>query len=111
MVWAVALGSCQDPAYRAKQAVRDGRIDRTVMLHLAREQAGPKKLEELAELDRELQKRNAEHLEKTWKRIHERHQRDYERWIEMWPRREKELRKLMEDDFENMAETWRKMVY
>ena len=111
MVLVVALTSCQDPAYKAKQEVRQAHIDRDAMLYLAREGAGPEHLEALAELDKELQKRYAERLKKTLKMIQKRQERDHTRWIEMRPLREEQLRKLMEGKPEDIPEVWRKMTY
>lgn len=108
---AVALSSCQDPAYKAKQEVRKAQIDRNAMLYLAREEAGPEHLEALAELDEELQKRYAERLKETLKMIQTRQARDNKQWIEMRPLREEQLRKLMEGDPEDIPEVWRKMTY
>ena len=108
---AVGLSSCQDPAYKAKQAVREAHIDRDAMLYLTRERAGPEHLEALAELDKELQKRYAERLKKTLKMIQKRQERDHTRWIEMRPLREEQLRKLMEGKPEDIPEVWGKMTY
>ena len=110
-VLAVALSSCQDPAYKTKQAAREDRIERTLGLHLSREQAGSENIEALAELDKEMQKRYAERLAKTIKLINERNKYDNKRWIEMRSLREEHLRRLLEGKPEDIPEVWGKMIY
>ena len=110
-VLAVGLSSCQDPAYKAKQEVRQAHIDRDAMLYLARERAGPEHLEALAELDKKLEKRYAEQLKKTLKMIQKRQERDRTQWIEMRSLREEQLRKMMEGKPEDILEIWGTMIY
>ena len=117
LIWTVLLAltatltGCLDPAYRTKRAIRDGWIDRDLMLHLAREDVSPENIEALAELDKELQKRYSERLDKTFKMIHERYEYDNRRWEEMRPIREERLRRLLEGKPEEIPEAWRKMTY
>ena len=110
-VFIISLTSCQDPAYKAKQAVRNAYIDRNAMLYLSREQAGPEHLEALAELDQEMRRRYADRLEKTIKLVNERWQYDNNRWIEMRPVREQHIRRMLEGKPEDIPDVWRKMTY
>ena len=110
-VLAVALTSCQDPAYKARQSAREDRIDRYLGMYMSREQAGPENIEALTELDREMEKIYAERLAETIKKINERYKYDNERWIELRSIREEHLRKLLEGKPEDIPEVWGKMIY
>ena len=107
----VSTIGCQDPDYKAKQAIREGRLDEYLDKFATSEKERSERIEALRALHFELQTEYARSLEKTLKLIEESYLKDQEHWLEQKPMREEKVYSILGGKPERIPGTWGKMVY
>lgn len=110
-VLALSITACQDPEYKAKQAVREGRLEEFMMELSEVEMGRPARLEADRLLYEELEAEHARQLEKTLKRIEESYLEDQQDWLEQKPIREEKVHDILGGNPGGIPDTWAKMVY
>ena len=104
-------GGCQDPAYKATQAVRYQRIRHLQASHDAREAERPARLAALAKLVEDRKGARVEQLDTTIRRCKETRVQDRRDWRAQAPLRRERCRSNLAGKPARIPDVWRSMTY
>ena len=105
------VGGCNDPKYKAKRAVRDGRIQEFLQEYSDMEAERPGNIEALKALNAEMEAHHAEQWEQTLKRIEESYLKDKHDWMIGAPSRKEKIHDILSGHPEKIPDVWGEMVY
>jgi hypothetical protein len=107
----LAAGGCTDPKYKAKRAVRDGRLEEYLEEFSQMEADRPERIDALKALHAELEAKHARQMERTLKRIEESYLEDKQDWMIGAPSRKEKVHSILSGQPEKTPDVWGEMVY